>query len=331
MSKRVSILIPAFNVEQWIAKTLESAIAQTWPRKEIIVVDDGSSDRTYEIAKGYESDSLTVIRQENRGASSARNVALSHAQGDYIQWLDADDLLAPEKISRQIHEVENGYGPNILLSGSFGTFYTRPEKAKLLPNSLWRDLNSVDWLIAKFQDNVWLSPAVWLVSRELTDKAGPWDERLSLDDDGEYFSRVVAVSELIHHVLDAKTFYRQWHTGSLSRTKSEKAISSLFLSLTLCIRHLLSLEDSQRTRIACVECLQNRSDYFYPDHLDLFNKMNDIALGLGFSLVNPNQKFKHLLIENLIGRYYGRKLITTTKNTKFYAAYQCDKLLSKIK
>jgi glycosyltransferase involved in cell wall biosynthesis len=326
----VSILIPAYNADRWIGETLNSAITQTFPKKEIIVVDDGSTDRTLEITKKYECGNLKIIRQDNQGASSARNKALAFAQGDYIQWLDADDLLAPDKISRQIHEVEKGFGPRTLYSGSFGTFYTRPEKSDFIPNSLWKDLNSVDWLISKFRDNVWMSPAVWLVSRELTDQAGPWDERLSLDDDGEYFSRVVAVSENIRYVPEAKTYYRQWHTGSLSRRKSEKAIQSLFLSLTLCMQHLLSLEDSQRTRIACVQCLQNRSYYFYPEHLDLFNEMKNIALDLGFPLSNPKQKFKHALIEVLLGRYFGRKFISTVKNTNFYVTYHFDKLLSKI-
>ena len=102
MSVLVSILIPSYNAEEWIEETIQSALSQTWPRKEIIIVDDGSTDNSLRIAKEYESNSVKVISQENSGAAVARNKALEYAQGDYIQWLDADDLLAPDKIEKQL-------------------------------------------------------------------------------------------------------------------------------------------------------------------------------------------------------------------------------------
>src|SRR5512138_2951718 len=102
MKPLVSILIPAYNSEQLIEESLRSALAQSWPNKEIIVVDDGSLDRTFEVAKRFESKTLKVVTQPNQGAAAARNKAFSLSQGDYIQWLDADDLLAPEKIASQL-------------------------------------------------------------------------------------------------------------------------------------------------------------------------------------------------------------------------------------
>src|SRR5262245_57417246 len=105
MKPSVSILIPAFNAETWLADTLRSAVAQTWEPKEIIVVDDGSRDRTLAIARSFESDSVRVFTQKNQGAAAARNKALSESRGEYIQWLDADDLLAPDKISKQLETL----------------------------------------------------------------------------------------------------------------------------------------------------------------------------------------------------------------------------------
>src|SRR5271170_1948910 len=107
MKPLVSILIPAYNAEAWISDTLRSAIAQTWEQKEIIVVDDGSTDQTLAIARRFESDSVRVVPQKNQGAAAARNTALSLCHGDYIQWLDADDILAPDKIARQMAELEH--------------------------------------------------------------------------------------------------------------------------------------------------------------------------------------------------------------------------------
>src|SRR6516225_12133852 len=98
MKPLVSILIPAYNAQEWIADTIISALGQTWSRKEIIVVDDGSTDQTLAIARQFASKDVVVVTQRNQGASAARNHALSLSQGDYIQWLDADDLLSTDKI-----------------------------------------------------------------------------------------------------------------------------------------------------------------------------------------------------------------------------------------
>ena len=106
MADLVSILIPAYNAEQWLAGTLISALAQTWPHVEVIVVDDGSKDGTLAIAKSFERRSVKVVTQPNMGAPAARNRALELAQGTYMQWLDADDLLEPTKISAQMRVAE---------------------------------------------------------------------------------------------------------------------------------------------------------------------------------------------------------------------------------
>ena len=87
----VSILIPAYNAEETIADTIQSAIAQTWQRKQIVVVDDGSRDSTAEVARRFAT-KVTVVSTENQGGAAARNHALRLSQGDYIQFLDADDL-----------------------------------------------------------------------------------------------------------------------------------------------------------------------------------------------------------------------------------------------
>jgi len=85
MKPLVSILIPAYNAENWIADTIRSAIGQTWPRKEIIVVNDGSTDQTLEIARQFASKDIVVVNRDNQGAASTRNHAFSLSQGDYIQ------------------------------------------------------------------------------------------------------------------------------------------------------------------------------------------------------------------------------------------------------
>src|SRR2546426_10237986 len=316
----VSILIPAYNAEKWVADTIKSALRQTWPKKEIIIVNDGSSDNTLTIAKHFESRTLNVISQENRGATAARNRALEYAQGDYIQWLDADDLLASNKISEQLKVADRGATTLALYSSPHGTFYWRPEKARFVPNSLWQDLTHLDYMIKNFSQNHWMIPAAWLVSRRLTEKAGPWDERLTLNDDGEYFCRVVAASEGIKFVREARCYYRQSGVNQLSRSNGEQACKSLLLSLSLSIGYLLSFEDSERTRRASLTLLQDNLPYFYPEQAEVLEKINTLAFELGGELMTPRFGWKSDLMQRLFGRTRGKKVMTRLRKLKLAMA-----------
>ena len=149
MEPLVSILIPAYNSEQWIAETIESALAQTWRTKEIVVVDDGSSDQTLQIARRFASKGVYVVTQPNQGAAAARNTAMSICQGDYIQWLDADDLLEPDKVERQMRSLDDYPGKRTLLSGAWAYFIYRNRKAKFSPTDLWQNLTPFEWILRK--------------------------------------------------------------------------------------------------------------------------------------------------------------------------------------
>src|SRR5437868_1899170 len=243
MKPLVSILIPAYNAERWIADTIQSALAQTWPRREIIVVDDGSRDRTLSIARQFASRDVIVVTQENQGASAARNRALSLSQGDYIQWLDADDVLGANKIAKQMAAAAEYLNKRVLFSAPWGAFMYRVSKAQFSPTSLWCDLSPLEWLLRKMGQNLHMQTATWLISRELTEAAGPWDTRLSLDDDGEYFCRVVLASDEIGFVPDAKVFYRYSGFDRLSSIgRSDRKLESQFLSINLHVSYLCSLE-----------------------------------------------------------------------------------------
>ncbi len=297
----VSILIPAYNAEKWVAQSIQSALTQSWPNKEVIVVDDGSRDRTLTAARVFESGNCRVLSQENRGASAARNHALSLAQGDFIQWLDADDFLAPDKIERQMMRGEFDSSTRILLSSVFCNFYFRWQGAVFPSNGLCRDLSPLDFMLIKFRDNLWLSPSVWLVSRSLAESAGPWDEDLSLDDDGEYFGRVVLASERILHVPEARSYKRIGVPGNLSGQITVKACRSQLHSLTSSIRRVLAVEDSERVRKICLTLLQRWFVYFYPEKEEMVREMEELARSLGGELAPPRLGWKYSLIRKVFG------------------------------
>src|SRR4051812_47321404 len=98
----VSILVPAYNAAATLSESLASALSQTWPHTEIIVVDDGSQDHSVAVARAFEGPRVRIIRQSHQGAAAARNTALEASRGEFIQWLDADDVLGSEKVAEQL-------------------------------------------------------------------------------------------------------------------------------------------------------------------------------------------------------------------------------------
>jgi glycosyltransferase involved in cell wall biosynthesis len=298
----VSILIPAFNAQEWISETLRSAIGQTWAPKEIIVVDDGSTDQTLEIAQRFESKSVHVVTQENQGAAAARNKAFALSQGDYIQWLDADDLLAPDKIEKQMEAMGGCGGKRTLLSSGWGRFMYRYDRAKFVPTALWCDLSPTEWLVRRMGQNLYMQTATWLVSRELTEAAGSWDTTLLSDDDQEYFCRVLLASDGVRFVPEASVYYRASGSGSLSYIgRSDKKMEAYLRSMQLHISYLLSLEDSVRTRSACVKYLQSRIGAFYPNRLDLVDRAEKMARDIGGRLELPALSWKYAWIQAIFG------------------------------
>jgi glycosyltransferase involved in cell wall biosynthesis len=327
----VSILIPAFNAEEWIADTISSAIAQSWGRKEIVVVDDGSTDRTLAIARRFQSDSVLVVTQENQGAAATRNKAFSLSHGDYIQWLDADDLLAPDKIERQIEILNQSPSKRTLASAAWGKFKYRSRKANFVRTALWCDLSPTEYLLRRMGQNLYMQTATWLVSRELTEAAGPWDTRLLGDDDNEYFCRVLLESDRVRFVPDARVYYRNFGYGSLSYVGlSNQKIDAHWLSMQLHLRYLQSMENSERVRVACVKYLQTWLPFFYPQRPDIVMTAEAMARNLGGQLEVPRSSWKFFWIGALLGPEVAKRVQTTLSGFKYSVERSWDKALYRI-
>ena len=330
MKPLVSILIPAYNAQPWLAETIRSALAQTWPSKEIIVVDDGSRDQTLSVARQFASKNVSVVTQENQGGSAARNRAFELCQGEFIQWLDADDLLAPEKIARQMEAWTKCPGNETLFSSAWAYFMYRPRRARFEPTSLWADLSPLEWLVRKWETNAHMNPATWLVSRKLIDAAGPWDTRLIYCEDGEYFCRVILASDGIRFVPEARVFYRTTASTGSYLGRSNKKMESLFLSMQLEIGYLRSLDDSERTRAACVKLLQTFLHNFYPDRLDIVKQAEQLAARLGGQLEMPRLRWKYAWIQRLFGFELAKRSSLFMPNLKWKLIRAWDKILFRL-
>ncbi|MGI4885362.1 MAG: glycosyltransferase family 2 protein [Janthinobacterium lividum] len=304
----VSILIPAYNAADYIEETLKSVLAQSWPDIEIIVVDDGSKDATLAKAQQFEGEKVRVVTQANAGASAARNLAFSLARGEYIQYLDADDLLHPDKIQAQMQCLAKQ--PNTVLSSSaWAKFYTVPDETTLRPTAIWRDYaQPTNWLVDAWQNMVWMQPSAWLAHRTLIAAAGPWNEELTLHDDGEFFCRVLLQCSAVKFCPSAKSFYRKGLSESLSSTRSAQAILSHLSVCLLYETHLLGKLDTELTRRACANNFQRFIYEHYPLHKELREVADDHVRKLGGSTVKPISTPLFKIIDELVGWKVSKKM-----------------------
>lgn len=118
--KKVSIIIPVYKAEKYIVYTLQSALDQTYKNIEILIIDDGSPDRSIEICQQFTDPRIRIIRQKNRGLPGARNTGIRHAKGEYLTLLDADDLWLPEKLEKHVKHLDNS--PSVGVSFSRSAF-----------------------------------------------------------------------------------------------------------------------------------------------------------------------------------------------------------------
>lgn len=296
----VSILIPCYNAAPWLAITLESAFAQTWPECEIVLVDDGSTDDSLAIARRFEPRGLRIFTQSNRGQSSACNHALRHARGDYIKFFDADDLLSPDAVALQVGALRDR--PHCLAYGEWARFHSDPAEADFTPRPGWRDGSPVDWLVELWADaQPMMQCAQFLIPRDLLDRAGGWDERLSLINDFELFTRLAVASRGIVFTPGARLYYRSGLAGSLSRSRSAPAWRSAYLSLTQGTRHVLAAEDSPRTRRVAATMLQGLIYDMYPNTPEFITALEARVTELGGSTLRPQGGRSFQLARQLLG------------------------------
>jgi glycosyltransferase involved in cell wall biosynthesis len=205
----VSVIIPTYNRLPLLGEALESALAQTHPNLEIIVVDDGSTDGTNAYVQGLESDRIRYVFQENRGhPGAARNVGLRMARGEYVAFLDSDDVWLPEKIERQLAVLEADPELDLVATDFF----------ELPPNRRKTALGLKKPKLVDFRELLRDCPiqnSSVLMRKEVADSIGLQDETLRTCEDYEYWLRVLRRREHSAVIMDEPlTVYRR-HVGNI--------------------------------------------------------------------------------------------------------------------
>jgi glycosyltransferase involved in cell wall biosynthesis len=304
----VSVLIPCYNAEKFIGETLESVFLQSWPAIEVIVVDDGSVDRSADVVRSLARPNLRlVVQQQNRGQTAALNVCLSHASGDYVQYLDADDLIEPEKIEGQV--IRLATQPGCIASCEWGRFYRSSKETRFDPESVWRDLDPLDWLALSRADGLGMMlPAIWLMPVAIVRRIGPWMEDLTLNNDAEYFTRALLASERVLFCPGARCHYRSGLANNLSGRKSLRAWESQFKVLHLCEAYVRAREDSDRVRRGFALSWQHVAHRCYPYDPILAERALVRARALHPIVVRPDGGNAFRVVSRLIGWRAARRL-----------------------
>lgn len=200
---KVSVIIPNYNYGKFIAKTIDSVLDQTCPNVEIIVVDDGSKDDSIEVLGRY-GDRITVVEQANRGVSKARNNGVAHSSGDFVAFLDADDLWLPKKLEKQLEKFRQD--PDIGLVHCAMQFIDRDEE----PCGEEKD-GMEGWVADEFlrfkRVVVIGAGSTGIVPRRVFDEVGGFDPRQTTAADWD-FSYRVAANYKIGYVPESLVLYR---------------------------------------------------------------------------------------------------------------------------
>ena len=213
---KISIIIPTYNQAEYLQEAIESVLNQTYKNIEIIIIDDGSTDNTLKVVNSFNDNKIIFIQQRNKGASSARNTGIKEANGEYIAFLDSDDLWLKDKLRKQIDFMRENPEVGLLGTGCFQMIDTNkmiykkifPHKNEILQKNL-------------IQYNPFIQSSV-IVRKDVFNDIGLYDEKFKESEDYDLWLRI-AQKYKIANLKQALTTKKYSKVG-LSKNKDSKQL-----------------------------------------------------------------------------------------------------------
>ncbi|ARV05498.1 hypothetical protein BTO04_01770 [Polaribacter sp. SA4-10] len=242
MNSLVSIIIPTYNRGHLISETLDCVLKQTYKNWECIIIDDFSTDNTSKIVLEYcKIDSrFKLIKKkkgDKKGASSARNIGILKSKGSFIKFLDSDDIIDKNNVKAQYEDLnkEYSYACSICKWAVFSESIHNSDIKKNM--TYYKDFTSGLRLLENLgESNSFIPLMCVMINRNLIDIAGMWNESLTLNDDGEFFTRIFLKSNKIKFTRNTLTYYRK--TGNSLSSYNYNKLPSLLLSWKLIENHM---------------------------------------------------------------------------------------------
>lgn len=313
-SPQVSIIIPCYNAKKHVAEAIQSALDQTHPNCEVIVIDDGSTDGSLDVIKSF-GDRIRWETGANRGGCAARNRGLELSKGEWIQFLDADDFISLDKIQKQVQRLM------VLPEGSIAacSWVHFTENKDVIPAEVrdyWKGFESgVDLLVEMWLQGGYLTNNCWLVPRRVVDAVGGWNESLLADQDGEFFGRILLQSGCVDFSLDVLASYRIPAVGNVSKSRTLGADESRFRSWEILQKQLLELRDDEICRRAIMRRLTSIGYSYGGGNKDLMGKIDVYERKLGIRDFNPQIPFYSRLVMGVLGVSRGSRCIASIRAT----------------
>lgn len=272
---KISVIIPCYNAERYIVSAISSVFAQDWPNLEVVVVDDGSSDRSAELICASFPE-VRLVQQRNQGIAVARNHGIACAQGDWIAFLDADDIWLPGKLQAQWDTLSAIPGARMCHTAfEFWTSTEPSPEPAFLAALQGRSGDRKRWLGVSgwIYPQLLLDCAVWtstvLVHRSVFSEVGPFDQSLRIGEDYDLWLRISRVTQILH-VAFPYALYRL-HPTSITRSIVQENHRGLVISRALARWGYLSPDGSSARKADVDRALANTWSEFACVHLTAGN------------------------------------------------------------
>lgn len=296
MKSLVSVIIPCYNAEQWISEAIDSILAQTYSSIEVIVIDDGSTDRSLEIIKSY-GDRIRWETGSNRGQSAARNRGFALSQGKYIQWLDADDYILSEKIEAQVAYLESVNCDIVYGDWRYQSYKTNQEFLMGDVKISGKQPDVLESLLAGW----WVASMAYLMRRETVEIISGWDVNLRVQDDPDFWIRAAIAGASFQYQSGCYSVYRRYGATTVSTSSREQWCHYSKLVLEKAEALLMqqeALSESYKKALAKFHFRLARN-YFDIDKKSYYGQMRKVKdLDLFF---RPSERFIYNACVNLFG------------------------------
>ena len=280
----ISVIIPTYNYGRFIREAIDSALSQSFPALEVIVVDDGSTDDTSQILEGY-GDRIRVIRQQNQGVGAARNAGIAAARGEYLAFLDSDDVWKPRKLEHDMARFKADPDLGLVHCGT----ETIDAEGRILFTSLGGLEGWVAGELLRLDHQVVAAPGSGItVPKRVADEVGGFDPALQPSEDWDFCYRL-ATRYRLGFVPEVLVRYRMHGSGiHLNIPRMERAM-------------LMALAKAFQSPDPAVQSLRKHS----------YGRIHRVLAGCYFQSRDPRLFFRHML----------KSLRYDPRNLAYFAAY----------
>jgi glycosyltransferase involved in cell wall biosynthesis len=292
----VSIIIPCFNAKRWIGEAIRSTLVQTHRPLEIVVIDDGSTDTSLEVIKSF-GDKIRWETGPNRGGNAARNRGFKLSQGDYLQFLDADDYLLPEKISQQVAFLVST-GADAVYGDWRHQHHSPDGKVELEDIAISGDQDDI---LGALLAGWWVAPAAVLARREAVLRTGGWDESLTAAQDRDYMISLAMSGARILYQPRCHSIYRRYGEVTVSTENRRRWLENHERVLDKALSALQSTGRlTEKYRKALARSYFTLAQNYYDNDRGCFEELLQKVLTLQPDF-RPNHSFFYAAAERFFG------------------------------